>query len=290
MHRHSLNPKRRLVQLAAALTANAHLPGFATGQIYQGPVKQVCVPFLNCYSCPGALGACPVGSYQVMLAMPGQAVSLYVTGVVTTAGALGGRLVCGWLCPFGLLQEALARPSARRVSLPRALLWIKYLMLAAVLILPALLVSSATGLGAPYYCTYVCPAGTLEAGLLVGLRDAALRPLLGPLFLWKVLVLAVFLVAMRYTYRPFCRTACPLGAFYSLFNPVSLWRIRHDAGRCQRCHSCRDACPLQLAVERSPNHPECVRCLECIRACPAGALTFTARPVPQQEPVDLKRT
>jgi polyferredoxin len=290
MHRHPLNPRRRLVQFAAALAANAHLTGFAEGRIYQGPVKQVCVPFLNCYSCPGALGACPVGSYQVMLAMSGHSVSLYVAGVVTTAGALGGRLVCGWLCPFGLLQEVLARPRVCRLPVPRPLLWIKYLMLAAVLFLPVLLINSSTGLGAPYFCTYVCPAGTLEAGLLVGLRDPALRALMGPLFIWKVAVLAAFLVAMRFVYRPFCRTACPLGAFYGLFNPVSLWRIRHDAGRCRQCHTCREACPLQLAVDRSPNHPECVRCLECVRACPTAALAFTARPAPQDQPVDTERS
>ncbi|MFZ5873861.1 MAG: 4Fe-4S binding protein [Bacillota bacterium] len=265
-----------MVQLASALAANGHLSGFAEGRIYQGPLKQVCVPFLNCYSCPGALGACPVGSYQVLLAMPGQTVSLYVVGIVTAAGALAGRLVCGWLCPFGLLQEVLARPGARKVRIPSILLAAKYLMLAAVLFLPALLVSTA-GLGAPYFCTYVCPAGTLEAGLLVGLRDPALRALMGPLFFWKVGVLAAFLVAMVFVYRPFCRTACPLGAFYGLMNPVSVWRLDYRADRCRQCHSCRGACPLQIAVDRAPNHPECIRCLECTRVCPTGALTFTAR-------------
>ncbi|MBE0467081.1 MAG: 4Fe-4S binding protein [Candidatus Desulforudis sp.] len=281
MHRYPLDPKRRLVQFASALAANAHLTGFAEGRIYQGAVKQVCVPFLNCYSCPGALGACPVGSYQVMLAMPGHGVSMYVGGVVTTAGALGGRLVCGWLCPFGLLQEVLARPGARAVPIPRPLLWVKYLMLAAVLILPALWVSSV-GMGAPYFCTYVCPAGTLEAGLLLAARDPALRALMGPLFFWKVAVLAAFLAAMLFVYRPFCRTVCPLGAFYGLLNPVSLWRIRHSADRCRHCRACRDACPVKLPVDQSPNHPECIRCLECVRVCPAQALTFTAgRPMPE---------
>jgi polyferredoxin len=276
MHRSSLDPKRRLVQFASTLAANAHLSGFVEGRIYQGPLKQVCVPFLNCYSCPGALGACPVGSYQVMLAMPGHNISLYVTGVVLATGAFGGRLVCGWLCPFGLLQEVLARPSARMVKIPRPLVFIKFLILAAVLFLPALWVTDA-GMGAPYYCTYICPAGTLQAGVFLALWDPTLRALMGPLFFWKMAVLIAFLIAMLFVYRPFCRIACPLGAFYGLFNPVSLWRMQHDAGHCQRCHTCRQACPIQLPVDQSPNNPGCIRCLECTRVCPTGALTFGRR-------------
>ena len=59
--------KRLAVQSLAALLQNAHFRGFFTGKIYQGPLKQVCVPGLNCYSCPGAVGACPIGSLQSFL-------------------------------------------------------------------------------------------------------------------------------------------------------------------------------------------------------------------------------
>ncbi|MGQ9497184.1 MAG: 4Fe-4S binding protein [Desulfotomaculales bacterium] len=268
-----LKVKRRLTQFTCALLANGYLPGFVNGVIYHGRLKYACVPFLNCYSCPGALGACPVGAFQAILAGPGHSMSLYVTGLLTTAGAAVGRAICGWLCPFGLLQELLARPRAYRVRFPRALLALKYVVLVLTVTLPAVWVG-AGGVGAPYFCKYVCPAGTLEAGLFLGLRDPALRELMGTLFAWKVLLLLLFLVLMVVTYRPFCRTACPLGAFYSVFNRVSFWRLNLDRARCNGCGACRRACPLDIAVDENPNHPECVRCLDCTRVCPTNALRF----------------
>ena len=53
---------RRLVQLYAALLYNANLKGFIDGHIYSGNLKAVCVPGFNCYSCPGAIASCPLGS------------------------------------------------------------------------------------------------------------------------------------------------------------------------------------------------------------------------------------
>ncbi|MEW6726628.1 4Fe-4S binding protein [Desulforudis sp. 1088] len=266
---------RRAWQLMSALLANSYWPGFASGTIYQGAGKNVCVPFLNCYSCPGAVGSCPVGSFQFFLAGPGQTVSLYVLGTVTGVGALVGRLVCGWLCPFGLLQEVMARPCARRVKLPGILLTLKYAVLVLTVSLPVLAIG-AYGTASPYFCKYLCPAGTLEAGVLLALGNPAIRGMLGSLFLFKLAILVLLLILMVFVYRPFCRTVCPLGAFYSFFNAFSLWRLEWDHGRCTGCHSCRSACPLGLAVDRTPNHPECIRCLDCTRVCPSGALQFTS--------------
>ncbi|MEW6771465.1 MAG: 4Fe-4S binding protein [Bacillota bacterium] len=263
---------RRAVQLLALFAANGYWPGFARAAIYTGPAKAVCVPFLNCYSCPAALFACPVGSLQAFLAAT-QSVPLYVGGLLVTAGAAAGRLFCGWLCPFGLLQEALSLPRSRQVRLPRGLQSLKYVVLALTLLLPVAWVDGA-GLGAPYFCKFLCPAGTLEAGLPLVLGRPELRALTGWLFTWKVAVLAFFLALMPFVFRVFCRTACPLGAFYSLFNPLSLWRLERDGGRCTGCGTCGEVCPVGAPVMQNPNHPECVRCLECTRACPSGALVF----------------
>ena len=53
---------RRLAQLYAALLYNANLKGFIRGELYTGQAKNLCVPGLNCYSCPGAVAACPLGA------------------------------------------------------------------------------------------------------------------------------------------------------------------------------------------------------------------------------------
>ena len=59
--------KRKIIQIAAALLMNGNLSGFLKGKIYRGPLKQVCVPGLNCYSCPAAVTACPLGALQLFL-------------------------------------------------------------------------------------------------------------------------------------------------------------------------------------------------------------------------------
>ncbi|MEW6448717.1 MAG: 4Fe-4S binding protein [Bacillota bacterium] len=271
---------RRTVQFAALFVANAYWPGLARTTIYSGPAKGVCVPFLNCYSCPAALFACPLGSLQNLLATA-RILSVYVGGMMLAAGFAAGRLFCGWLCPFGLFQEVLALPRARHVRLPRLVRTVKYVLLALVVVLPVVWVSS--GAGVPFFCKFICPAGTLEGGLVLVLGRPEFRANVGWLFVWKVAVLALFLALMPFVYRVFCRTACPLGAFYGLFNRVSLWRIERDTGRCKGCGTCVEVCPVGVPVTENPNHPECIRCLECTKACPYGALVFAMAEVGKQE-------
>lgn len=265
--------RRRLVQVVAALVSNAYLPGFLRGRIYQGEWKRVCVPFLNCYSCPGALGACPVGAMQ-SLTVSSRSLSLYVSGLIVACGALVGRLVCGWLCPFGLLQELMAKLHRGKILIPRPLLKIKYVVLLLTVLLPLVWLSPVTGVSAPYFCMYLCPAGTLEAGLPLVLLNPSLRPLAGALFLWKVSLLLVILVAMIFVWRPFCRLLCPLGAFYGLCNRVSFYRLQINRADCNSCGKCGQDCPAKLPVWENPQSAECIRCLQCIKSCHRKAISW----------------
>ena len=99
--------KRKLIQLYSALLFNANLKGFANGKIYQGSLKNICTPGLNCYSCPGASGACPLGSLQNAIGASEKRTPYYVFGIIILYGILLGRIICGFLCPFGLIQELL---------------------------------------------------------------------------------------------------------------------------------------------------------------------------------------
>ena len=270
--------KRRLrIQALAALLSNAHLSGFFTGKIYQGPVKSVCVPGLNCYSCPGAVGACPLGSLQSFLGAQRFRFPYYVVGLLLFFGAILGRAVCGFLCPFGWLQELVNRipfpVKKNRFRGDRALRRVKYAVLAATLVLP--LFAALT----PFFCKYVCPAGTL-AGVLLALRTAAVRAQLGGLFLWKLAVLLAVLLGCLVIWRPFCKYLCPLGALYAGFNRVSLLCLRLERDKCVDCGRCQTVCRMGVDPVRSPDHAECIRCGDCAHACPAGALTLGGRTNP----------
>lgn len=278
---------RIIVQLAFAALTNGYAQGFVRGDIYKGNLKMACVPGLNCYSCPGALGSCPIGSLQATLNSGTYKIAFYVVGFFMVVGALLGRVVCGWLCPFGLVQDLLYKiPFVRKLkNLPgdRALRWLKYGVLLVLVILLPMFVMDATGQGKPWFCEYVCPSGTLTAGLPLVLLNKGLRGILGWLYVWKVAVLAAVVILSVIVYRPFCKYVCPLGAVYGAFNKISFVGYAVDMDKCTRCGHCGDVCKMDVKLFENPGSAECIRCGDCRKACPAGAISlrnFGGRPAP----------
>ena len=271
---------RKLVQAGWGLLSNGYVKGFLPGgpSIYTGPLKRFCVPGMNCYSCPGALGACPIGALQSALTARRRRFPFYVLGWLAAIGLLVGRFVCGWLCLFGLLQELLYKIPTPKLRIPekidRPLRYLKYGVLALLVVGLPLLWRSEYGAGVPFFCEYLCPVGTLEGGVPLVLLNDVLRPALGWLFRWKLLILIVCILSSIFIYRPFCKYLCPLGAFYALFQRASLIRMRVDASACVNCGKCAGVCPMQVDPSKSPNSTACIRCGECVRACPADALSF----------------
>jgi len=264
--------KRRIFQLASTIIGNGYIEGFAKGTIYRGKLKSVCFPGLNCYSCPGAYTSCPVGSLQAVAAGLKHQVSLYVIGFLMLIGTIGGRLVCGWICPFGFFQELLHKIPSRKLKMPRIFNKLKYFFLAVfVLLLPALF-TNEIGIGLPYFCKYICPAGTLEAGIPLTIKNATLRSAIGILFYWKLGLLAITIILSILISRPFCRAICPLGAIYSLFNSVSFYRMNVDGTKCTKCNICNKNCPVDIKIYENANSPECVRCGKCVDRCPTKAI------------------
>ena len=266
--------KRKIMQLYFAVLFNANLKGFVTGNIYQGNSKQVCAPGINCYSCPGAIGACPLGSLQGAFSAD-HSTLYYVGGLLLLYSIMFGRMICGWLCPFGLVQELvykLKTPKIRKSPVTRLLSWFKYVVLVFfVFIVPILYALRDTPL--PAFCKYICPAGTLEGG--IGLLSNAVNEsyfsMLGPLFTWKFLLMVSILVGSIFVFRLFCRFLCPLGALYGIFNKISLFGIKLEKSKCTNCGLCQARCKVDI---KHVGDQECISCGECIDVCPTKAISW----------------
>lgn len=267
--------KRGFVQACATFLTNPHLTNFAKGTIYTGPAKSVCVPGLNCYSCPAATGACPIGAFQAVVGSSKFSFSYYITGILILIGTLLGRFVCGFLCPFGWVQDLLHKiPFPKKFSTKKlkALRYLKYVILIVLVwALPAL-IQNAVGMGEPYFCKYVCPQGILEGAIPLSLADVSIKAALGTLFAMKFSILATVVLLSIMFYRPFCKWICPLGAFYSLFNRISILQYRVDEKTCVSCGKCARTCKMDVDITKNNAALECIRCGECIKVCPVHAI------------------
>lgn len=269
--------KRKLIQVYAALLYNANIKGFVTGEIFKGNSKSVCLPGLNCYSCPGAIGACPLGSLQNALAESKTKVPTYVLGIILLYAIILGRTICGFLCPVGLIQELMYKiktPKLKKNKVTRVLSYFKYVLLVVlVLVLPLMYALQTNNIPLPAFCKYICLAGTLEGAvlLLINKNNSDFFGMLGPLFTWKFMLLILFLVASVFIFRFFCRFFCPLGAIYGLFNKLSILGVKVDKSKCNNCQACINHCKMD--VKEVGDH-ECIQCGECRNVCHCNAISW----------------
>ncbi len=256
-----LRAKRRWVQLASFAIMNS---------VVMQSLKSIPCLGMNCYACPAAVFACPIGTLQHFAAL--RQFPFYTLGLLSLFGVLVGRLACGWLCPFGWFQE-LAYSLGRRMRWPRRHIadrhhWLPY----AFLIVLAVIVPMVTL--EPWF-SKLCPVGTLEAAIPWVIIDPAFRSEIGTLYVLKLVILAVFIVWMVQTTRPFCRFVCPLGAIWSPFNRLSALHLAVDEASCTECGVCQRVCPVDIGIYQDAGSTRCVRCMECVKACPEAAIRLT---------------
>jgi ferredoxin-type protein NapH len=251
-----LAERRSLVQVISAVVINS--------SVTQRLTRGFPCPALNCHACPAAAFACPIGALQHFVTLG--ATPFYLLGVLALVGGLVGRAACGWLCPFGWIQELVHQLPGPKWRASNRFTWSRYVILGGlVIVIPWIT-------GQPWFCK-LCPAGMLEAGVPLVLWSAEIRALVGPLYLVKGLILAAMAGWMVATQRPFCRWICPLGALWSPLNRISLLQLEVACSSCSGCNRCREVCPVDIHVHEDPNNEACIRCLACVRECPAGCIS-----------------
>lgn len=268
--------KRIYIQIMATILSNGYVPGFLKGKIYTGNSKFICTPGLNCYSCPGAMGSCPIGSLQAVLGGKNYNFSYYILGIMMLFGVILGRVVCGLLCPFGFIQDLLYKIKTPKLNIPKNidkyLRYIKYIVLFIPVILLPIFLTNEYGTAQPYFCQWICPVGTLEGGIPLLIKNEGLRQMVGFLFNWKVSLLIITIVSSIVVYRPFCKYICPLGAFYSFFNKFSFYQMDIEKSKCNGCKACERVCKMNIELTKDCNSAECIRCGECKDVCSKGAI------------------
>lgn len=267
--------RRKIIQIVAFGFTNLRMDNLVTGKLYTGKWKEFCTPGLNCYSCPAAVVSCPIGAMQSIAKSPKMSFSLYAVGIILAFGVVLGRAVCGFLCPFGLLQELIGLIPLPKFRLKKIFRYLKYVILVLfVLLLPAV-IGNAVGLGKPWFCEYICPQGTLEGGLLLTLGNPALRSTIGWVFWLKLGILIAVVILCLFCHRFFCKALCPLGAIYGLLNKISLYHLHLEKEKCVGCGKCASACKMDIDPSKELRSTECILCGKCASVCEQSALTMS---------------
>ncbi|MGM0608040.1 MAG: 4Fe-4S binding protein [Candidatus Muiribacteriota bacterium] len=257
--------KRILAQISAFFLINPFVNNFFNGKIYQGNLKNICVPVLNCWSCPGAATSCPLGAIQFFIGNTARIITFYTLGILFLTVAFTGRAVCGWVCPFGFFQDLLFKIKSKKFKIPS---WMKdfkfFFLILFVLILPFL-----TPANDPWF-SKICPAGYFFAALpLIG-GDHSFIENISYFFYIKTLIALIVLIASIKFSRPFCQTVCPLGAIFEIFKKFSLWQIEVDKNKCISCNKCFKNCPMDIKIYETKF--DCIYCQKCIETCPGNAI------------------
>lgn len=250
--------KRRITQLVSLVLLHSSW----------GPeLKWFCNPVLSCHSCALSWFACPIGVYVHYSGY--HLFPFLAVGMVLLLGSLFGRLLCGWVCPFGLVQDLLHKIPSRKFALPAWTAYGKYLVLVLGVFLLPFIFGENTLLS---FCR-VCPSATLQVAL-PALVARGFHPL-GPAVLVRLGVLGVILLAAVYSRRAFCKTICPIGAILAPLNFVSLWVVKTPTERCVSCKKCDRACTMGVSPSANikagtpaSRQPDCIACHECAGACP----------------------
>ena len=232
---------------------------------------------------PSIDALCPFGGVETLwryLSSGGQFVpQTHLSNIVLLLGLgvgviVAGGAFCGWVCPFGALQDVLTglrqrlKIKAIVVAPPadRVLRYGRYLVLALILFQTISTVRLWFAEVDPYR-TIFSLGWLFEFNLAVN---------------WPAYSIALIIIGgSLFIERAWCRYLCPLGGLISLFGKFSLLRIRRSGDACKSCAICERPCPVKLPIATvNTVSSDCIGCLNCVEACPRhGALEVQLKPV-----------
>ena len=210
------------------------------------------------------LNICPIGVLGNMLEVG--IIPFVALGVFGLIGGLVGRLTCGWVCPFGFIQDLIAKIPIRKWNPPRWMHYSKYV----VLVVLVFFVATAFGTETRWFFCRICPAGTAFGSVWYWIAEGM------PVALTRLGFLAGFVALMVFVKRGFCRLVCPIGAGLGVFNRISLLNIKYEPRWCSDCMVCTSACPVDSGPMDDPRQEECLYCAECFR-CSALSMDFSSK-------------
>lgn len=264
-----LQIKRHLTQFCAAILYNSKF--FTNSSLLRA--DKLCVPGLNCQYCPGAIAGCPLGTLQSIFGSGLRSTPFYMLSSIILFALLLGRIICGWVCPFGLFFDMLYKiPSTKfkKNAFTAKLSYLKYVIFAITVVIVPLYMFYSKGMTFPAFCEGLCPNGLLNAVIMMVANT-------GFPFLYsdtKLILAIALIIASIVIYRPFCRFFCPLGAFYAVFNRLSVFAMQIDESKCIGCNACQRACLMDC---QKVGDAECIACGKCQSVCPTKAIHLGVR-------------
>lgn len=185
-----------------------------------------------------------------------------VIGLAIMSAIVFGPVICGFICPFGALQDLVARLGKKinkrkynkfvPKKLDNILKYLRYITLVGAIYLTAS--SKVTLLESinPYHA-------------FLGIFKLSVSMI-------GFIILSIILIASLFVQRPWCKYLCPYGAFLGLFNKIKVFRIVREDSTCISCKKCSNVCPMSIDVheKNAVRDLSCISCFECVgeKVCP----------------------
>lgn len=181
-----------------------------------------------------------------------------------------GRFFCGFACAFGTLGDAFhalyikgckklkKKPISISDTVAKKLIWIKYIILIAIVVACFAGVYHVTNGYSPWDVFSMIHAGNLKLGAYIP----------------GVIILLLIIIGMLLHERFFCKFLCPMGAVFALLPVLPFFSLRRDRENCiNRCSGCTRKCPSNIELPNTGSletSGECFQCQKCIDICPKG--------------------